>query len=399
MALALGIAPCAARGERPRPLLRGSGNGCAACRDPRCGRRGGGAKPQRTPRLPRRARSDRRQDRRRVDRGESLPRRRRRDDLARVDRDPGGRGSGFRVLEQREDSGPGLASMPSRRPGAASRRHRPALLAGLRVAARGVRVGTVSRGPDAPGVGRYAHLRGIRIYYEVAGDGPPLLLLHGRAGDCRQFARQRPDFAARHRLILPDSRAQGRSTDGPGPLTYHEMAEDFVALLDLLGIPRADVMGWSDGGNVGIDLAIHHPARLARLVTFGSNFSPDGLQPADVEWNRTATAESFGPEMRAGWTARNPQPDHYEAAMSKILEMWRSEPRFTPLELGSIRAPTLVCAGEHDVVRREHTLALTAAIPTARSWIVPGASHGAMLERPDLVNPRVLAFLAGDPLR
>jgi pimeloyl-ACP methyl ester carboxylesterase len=177
------------------------------------------------------------------------------------------------------------------------------------------------------------------------------------------------------------------------------MAEDFVGLLDLLEIPRVDVMGWSDGGNIGIDLAIHHPDRLAHLVTFGSNFSPDGLEAADVEWNRTATAASFGPEMRAGWTARNPEPDHYEAAMNKLLEMWRSEPRFTSPELASIRAPTLVCAGEHDVVRREHTLALAEAIPTASVWIVPGASHGAMLERPDVVNPRVLGFLAREPLR
>ncbi|HVN36643.1 MAG TPA: alpha/beta hydrolase [Myxococcota bacterium] len=257
----------------------------------------------------------------------------------------------------------------------------------------------MSRIPAESSAGRYADLRGIRMYYELAGEGAPLLLLHGGAGDCRQFDRQRPDFATRHRLILPDSRAQGRSSDGPGPLTYHEMAEDIVALLDRLGIARADVMGWSDGGNVGIDLAIHHPDRIGHLVTFGSNFSPDGLEPDAVEWNRTATAESFGPEMKAGWTAHNPEPDHYEAAMNKILEMWRTEPKFTASELASIRAPTLVCAGERDVVRREHTLALAAAIPGAESWIVPGASHGAMLERPELVNPRVLAFLARVPLR
>jgi pimeloyl-ACP methyl ester carboxylesterase len=112
----------------------------------------------------------------------------------------------------------------------------------------------------------------VTIAAWVGGDGPPLLLLHGGAGDCRQFDLQRRAFAPRHRLVLPDSRAQGRTSDGSGPLTYHEMAEDVVALLDLLEIPRADVMGWSDGGNTGIDIAIHHPDRLAHLVTFGSNF-------------------------------------------------------------------------------------------------------------------------------
>jgi len=246
--------------------------------------------------------------------------------------------------------------------------------------------------------GQIAELRGIRLYYETEGAGPPLLLLHGGAGDCRQFAAQREAFARSHRLILPDSRAHGRSSDGPGPLTYHELAEDMAALLDRLGLRRADVLGWSDGGNAGLDLAIHHPERVAHLVTFGSNFAPDGLAPANVEWNRTATAESFGPELKEGWMERSPEPQHVEAAMDKLLEMWRNEPQFTAAELGRIRARTLVCAGEHDLVRPEHTRALARAIPGAELWIVPGASHSVLQERPDLVNARVLAFLAIEPL-
>ena len=98
--------------------------------------------------------------------------------------------------------------------------------------------------------------------------------------------------------------------------------------------------------------------------------------------------------MREGWTALNPEPAHYEQAMNKILEMWRTLPRFTLAELGRIRARVLVCAGEHDVIRAEHTATLARAIRGAETWIVPGTSHSAMLERPDLVNPRVLAFLA-----
>jgi len=242
--------------------------------------------------------------------------------------------------------------------------------------------------------GHYADVRGIRIYYEVHGEGPPLLLLHGGLGNGMQFEKQVPDFEKTHRVIVPDCRAQGRTTDGRGPITYHEIAEDAIGLLDALHIERVDVMGWSDGGNAGLDMAIHHPDRIGHLVTFGANFAPNGVNPQDFAWAQTATAESLGPGTRDAWTKLNPEPDHYADAMNKILTMWRTEPRFTPEALGSIRAKVMICAGEHDVVRPAHTDSLARMIPGAEEWIVPGASHSAMQERPDLVNPKVLAFLA-----
>ncbi|TMQ56490.1 MAG: hypothetical protein E6K72_05110, partial [Candidatus Eisenbacteria bacterium] len=161
--------------------------------------------------------------------------------------------------------------------------------------------------PNTPH-GRYANMNGIRMYYVVRGEGPVLVLLHGGGGSGEQFGRQVPAFE-KHFLI---------------------------ALMNLLGVKRFDVMGWSDGGDTGLDLAIHHPDRLRRLVTFGANFSPSGLNPADVAWNDTATFAAFGAGMREGWTRLSPQPDHYEAAMTKILVMWRTLPRFTAAELKSI---------------------------------------------------------------
>ena len=241
--------------------------------------------------------------------------------------------------------------------------------------------------------GHHVQLRGIRIYYEERGWGRALVLLHGGPGDGTQFARQVRAFQRRYRVIVPDLCAQGRTTDRPGPLTYHAMAEDVVALLDRLGVRRADVMGWSDGGNVGLDLAIHHPDRVLHLVTFGANFRPDGLTPEQVDWGEDASADDFGPAVWLAYRRLAPDPSHYEAAMNKILAMWRVEPRFSLAELHSIRARTLVAAGEHDFVRPEHTAALARAIPGARLWIVPGASHFVVLERPDLVDRTVLDFL------
>ena len=249
-----------------------------------------------------------------------------------------------------------------------------------------------SAAPARPS-GHYADVRGIRMYYEEHGKGPVLVLLHGGAGNGDQFGRQVPAFERRFHLIVPDMCAQGRTTDRAEPLTYHAMAEDVIALMDRLGVRRFDIMGWSDGGNTGLDIAIHHPDRLRRLVTFGANFSPDGLAAADIAWNDTATAAAFGDGMREGWTQRSPEPAHYEAAMNKVIRMWKTLPRFTPAELGSIKAKVLVCAGEHDLIRRDHSEALVRAIPGAGLWIVPGASHSAMQEKPELVNPRVVEFL------
>jgi pimeloyl-ACP methyl ester carboxylesterase len=258
----------------------------------------------------------------------------------------------------------------------------------------GVALGLGLTGCASPTPGaHYAALRGIRMYYEVHGHGRALLLLHGGVGNGKQFAQQIPAFERRYRVVVPDLCAQGRTTDRPGPLTYHAMAEDVLALMNELGARKADVMGWSDGGIVGLDLAIHHPTRLGHLVTFGANFTPDGLQPADVLWNATATAASFGPETRRAYQELSPEPGHYEAAMNKILQMWRTEPHFAHDDLRKIRAKTLICAGENDVVRREHTEELARTIPRARLWVVPGASHGAMLEQPELVNRRVMDFL------
>ncbi len=247
----------------------------------------------------------------------------------------------------------------------------------------------VGRGP-----GHFVTLRGIRIYYEDRGHGPVLLLLHGGAGNGDQFAQQIPAFAPHYRLIIPDARAQGRTSDGPGPLSYHVMADDVLALLDHLGVRTARVMGWSNGGIVGLDLAAHHPQRVTHLVTFGANTTADGVNAADRAWADTATAADFGEGTRKAYVERAPDPSHYEEAMTKILTMWKSDALLPPAILHRIRAKALICAGDHDLVRREHTEGIAKAIPGAELWIVPDASHSAMIEKPDLVNRRVLAFLA-----
>jgi pimeloyl-ACP methyl ester carboxylesterase len=265
------------------------------------------------------------------------------------------------------------------------------MLLAVALAGCGVRAPRANSG--RPAAGHYASLNGIRVYYETYGKGPTLVLLHGGAGSGAQFEHQIPYFAKHYRVVVPDARAQGRTTDGAGPLTYHAMAEDLRALLDHLHVKKADLLGWSDGGDVALDFAMHHGDRVDKIITFGANFRSDGLNAPDVAWNRTATADDFGPDMRKFYDSVAPDTAHYEVAMNKVIALWREEPNWNEADLGRIQAKTLVVAGDHDVVRPDHTEALAKAIPHATLWIVPDASHSVLQEKPEVVNPRVLAFL------
>jgi pimeloyl-ACP methyl ester carboxylesterase len=228
----------------------------------------------------------------------------------------------------------------------------------------------------------------VIIYYEVFGSGSPVLVLHGGLGSLVDMRYQIESLARNHLVIAPDSRGHGRSTDSAAPLTYAEMAEDMHALLDRLAIRTADIVGWSDGGITGLTLALRYPDRVGRLVVIGANFDPSGLVSPPL------SDPSVPPAPRAyRWTA--PDPAHWPVLYRKVAAMWRTQPRFTLQELGRIRSPTLVMAGEFDVIQRAHTDTLAAAIPGAQEYIISGATHQAPLTHPTVVNARILEFLDG----
>src|SRR5215210_6741428 len=136
------------------------------------------------------------------------------------------------------------------------------------------------------GPGQTATINGADLYYEVHGDpnGQPVLLLHGSLNSVEQFDYLAPVLVgAGYRVVAMDCRGRGRSAWGDLPITYSQMAADAVGLLDHLSIAKTDVVGWSDGGIIGLDLAIHHPERLDRVVAYGANFTPEGVQfvPSD----------------------------------------------------------------------------------------------------------------------
>ena len=239
--------------------------------------------------------------------------------------------------------------------------------------------------------GQYAEVNGIRLYYETYGAGSPVLVLHGGTGFIESMHYQIGDLAGEHLVIAPDSRGHGRSTDGEGPLHYAQMTDDMVALLDELKVEKADVVGWSDGGIIALDMAIRYPDRVGRIAISGANFNVAGLTEApdltsDPEGEAVASQRDFYKRLA-------PDPDHWPEFYRKVLAMWSSEPHFTIEQLGTIKAPALVMAGEFDGIKREHTDAMAEAIPGATEVIIAGASHFAPVTHHAEVDAHIVKFL------
>jgi pimeloyl-ACP methyl ester carboxylesterase len=229
-------------------------------------------------------------------------------------------------------------------------------------------------------------VNGVSIYYETYGDGRPVLVLHGATAFLETTHNQIRGLVPGHRVIAVDSRAQGRSTDSDAPLTYAQMDDDMIKLLDSMQIQQVDVVGWSDGGIIGLDMAMKHPERVRRLVAMGANYDVDGVDFDAVD------PGSFS-DVKLVYDRIAPDPSHFPVMLKKVMTMIHTEPHYTTAELGQIRAPTLIIAGERDVIRADHTDKLAAAIPGATKVIVAGATHMGPLEKPEIYNSMIVEFL------
>ena len=241
----------------------------------------------------------------------------------------------------------------------------------------------------------YVDANGVHTYYDEHGSGDPLLLLHGGLVDGDSFAQQTPAFAGRFRVIVPDRRGHGRTADVDGPITYDVMADDTVAFIEALDTGPAHLVGWSDGGDVGLLVAIKRPDLVRRLVVIGANFSADGLMPEAAEAFKPDTPTSVVPVMRETWKVNAVDPDRFDAVLEKMQQCW-FDYAIPTADLARITAPTLVMVGDDDITRFEHTLELYGTIPDAQLAVIPGASHVVPLEKPDLVNRLALDFLAAE---
>ena len=240
----------------------------------------------------------------------------------------------------------------------------------------------------------HAAVNGISVYYAVYGNGPPVILLHGGLANADYWGNQIKALMPRRTVIVMDSRGHGRSTRDARAYGYDLLADDVVALMDFLKVPKADVVGWSDGGILGLDLAIRHKDRVGKIFAFAANTVTSGVKD-DVEKNPTFAA--FIKRAGEEYAAHSSTPKEYDTFVEQISKMWASEPNWTDAQLQAIAAPVLVVDGDHDeAIKREHTEYIAATVPHAGLLILPNASHFAFLQDPELFNFAMLHFLDGN---
>lgn len=223
-----------------------------------------------------------------------------------------------------------------------------------------------------------AAISGLRspLYVESQGDGPVLVMLHGGGGGVDDLAALRERLQAGRRVISPEQRGHGRST-GEGEISYAVQAADTCALLDELGVHAADIVGWSDGGVLGLLIARDRPDLVGRLVTVSANAALNSVPPAltDGAKNYLANAKPGDLDMPDSRKALAGAEADWPTTAARILQMWRDGPDLEIADLGRLTASVLYMAADRDIVPGEHTLAMFGATPDAQLAIVPDATH------------------------
>ncbi len=219
----------------------------------------------------------------------------------------------------------------------------------------------------------------IRLYYEKSGKGDPLVLLHGNGEDHTYFRGQIPALSERFAVYAVDTRGHGQSPLGRRPFTLNQFSLDLEAFLDEHGIKRAHILGFSDGANIALLFALRCPDRVRSLVLNSGNLDPSGLVPELTDELSERLADMEGKDTP------------YVRRERALIRLMTDEPHIAPEMLSSIAVPTLVIAGDHDLIYASHTRLIYECLPNARLVILPG-THGVAEESPQAFNAALLAF-------
>lgn len=240
----------------------------------------------------------------------------------------------------------------------------------------------------------YLDVGPLHVYFDEAGSGRPLVLLHGGISHAAALEELREPLAHDFRTIAVEQQAHGHTADVDRPLAFEQMADDTAAVLEHLRVDDADVFGWSDGGNVALGLAIRHPQLVRRIAICGTNTNNDGLTKATLDYllrgakdSEQAAAEHAPKEMRESYEAMAPDPSRWGALVKKVMQLTADFRGWTTAQLRGIRAPVLVIVGDDDAVTLEHAIATKRAVQHGTLAVLPATDHMAPLSRASWVVP------------
>lgn len=257
-------------------------------------------------------------------------------------------------------------------------------------------------------VGDRVAINGMEMYYEVSGAGDPLVVLHGAYMNIPTMGEIISRLAKTHKVYALELQGHGRTNDIDRPITYPNLADDVAAFMDAVGLQKADVLGYSMGAGVGLQLAIRHPEKVDQLVAASVSYDARGLQPEFTAMIPTMSVDMFaGGPMEDAWKALAPNPDGFKAFANKLIAL-EKEPMEWEAEVKALKLPVLLIAGDSDVATLEHTVAMFrllggggmgdmgAPLSAARLAILPATSHTAVINQVDLLMGFIEPFFTGE---
>ncbi|MCJ8152508.1 alpha/beta fold hydrolase [Chryseobacterium sp. SSA4.19] len=224
-------------------------------------------------------------------------------------------------------------------------------------------------------LGKFINIKDAKLYYEEYGSGSPVILLHGNNGSISDFYSQIPELSKHFRVIAIDTRGQGRSSDlSTNEYSYEIFADDLLKVFHELKIGKANIVGWSDGGNTGLTFNLKNPNLIQKLIIIGANINPEGV---NIKLLNSLKIQLENPENKN----------------RRLIKLMLNHPHIIPDQLKNIKNPVLVIAGSQDAINEEHTKTIKDNLPNSTLMIIPNATHYIPFEQPEILNKMIINFL------
>ena len=254
----------------------------------------------------------------------------------------------------------------------------------------------------------YTDVNGMKMYYEVSGEGDPLIVLHGAYMNISSMGAIIPKLAESHKVYALELQGHGRTNDIDRPITYPNLADDVAAFMDAVGIKKADVFGYSMGAVAGLQVAIRHPQKVDQLVTASVAYDVEGWQPVFKDFIPKMTVEMLADmPFEADYRKLAANPDGFRALAEKLIQL-EKEPMAWEADVKAMKTPVLIISGDADVATLEHSVAMFRLLgggvmgdmgkplPASRLAVMPATSHTAVIGQTNLLIGFIEPFLKGE---